>query len=103
VTGTGTVATLDELASRGALPPADAASLRDAYRFCEFTRNRWHLVGALPGGASPGDALPTQAHQLSRLARSLGTTPSALRDDYRRVTRRARRVVERAFYGIDAA
>ena len=103
VTGTGTVATLDELASRGALTPPDAASLRDAYRFCERTRNRWHLVGALPGGASPGDALPTQAHQLSRLARSLGTTPSALRDDYRRVTRRARRVVERAFYGIDAA
>ena len=67
------------------------------------TRNRWHLVGALPGGASPGDALPTQAEQLSHLARSLGTTPSTLRDDYRRVTRRARRVVERVFYGIDDA
>ena len=82
------------------LAPADQVALRDAYRFCERTRNRWHLVGALPGGGSPGDALPTQADQLSHLARSLGTTPSSLRDDYRRVTRRARRVVERVFYGI---
>ena len=65
------------------------------------TRNRWHLVGALPGGASPGDSLPTQAHQLSRLARSLYTTPTLLREDYRRVTRGAARVMERLFYGID--
>ena len=54
-----------------------------------------------PAVPSPGDALPTEPHQLSRLARSLGTTPAALRDEYRRVTRRARRVVERLFYGID--
>jgi glutamate-ammonia-ligase adenylyltransferase len=103
VRGTATMATLDELGSRAVLPPADVDALRDAYRFCERTRNRWHLVGALAGGASPGDALPTQADQLSHLARSLGTTPGTLRDDYRRVTRRARRVVERAFYGIEDA
>jgi glutamate-ammonia-ligase adenylyltransferase len=103
VTGASTMVSLDLLEDRSALTQADAAALRDAYRFCEFTRNRWHLVGALPGGASPGDALPSEAHQLSRLARSLGTTPSALRADYRRVTRRARRVVEHAFYGIEDA
>ncbi len=103
VPGTSTVATLDTLGELGILDPGDLAALGDSYRFCERTRNRWHLVGALPGGASPGDALPTEADQLSRLARSLGTTPSALRDDYRRVTRRARRVVERAFYGIQEA
>jgi glutamate-ammonia-ligase adenylyltransferase len=80
-----------------------ALEVRDAYRFCERARNRWHLVGALAGGGSPGDALPTQADQLSHLARSLGTTPTSLRDDYRRVTRRARRVVERVFYGIEDA
>jgi hypothetical protein len=39
---------------------------------------------------------------LSRLARSLDTTPSALREQYRRVTRRARQVVQRLFYGVDA-
>ena len=47
----------------------------------------------------PGDSLPTQAEQLARLARSLDTNPVALRDTYRRVTRRARQVVERLFYG----
>jgi glutamate-ammonia-ligase adenylyltransferase len=94
---------LEILGDRGVLARADQAALQDAYRFCERTRNRWHLVGALPGGGSPGDALPTQADQLSHLARSLGTTPSLLRDDYRRVTRRARRVVERVFYGIEDA
>jgi glutamate-ammonia-ligase adenylyltransferase len=103
VPGTGTDATLGLLGEQGLVTPGDLAALRDAYRFCERTRNRWHLVGALPGGASPGDSLPTQADQLSHLARSLGTTPSALRDDYRRVTRRARRVVERCFYGIEDA
>ncbi|HTZ08433.1 MAG TPA: bifunctional [glutamine synthetase] adenylyltransferase/[glutamine synthetase]-adenylyl-L-tyrosine phosphorylase [Acidimicrobiales bacterium] len=100
VRGTGTVETLDRLGAEGLLAPGDVSALREAYRFCERTRNRWHLVGALPGGAAPGDALPGQSPALSHLARSLGTTPSALRDDYRRVTRRARRVVERAFYGI---
>jgi len=96
----GTVAALGELERRGLLEAPDASALRDAYRFCEHTRNRWHLVGALPGGTAPGDALPTEAHQLSRLARSLGTTPATLREEYRRVTRRARRVVERLFYGL---
>ena len=32
-------------------------------------------------------------------SRSLDTTASALREDYRRVTRQARRVVDRLFYG----
>jgi glutamate-ammonia-ligase adenylyltransferase len=103
VHGTGTDATLEVLGDRGVLSAADLTTLRAAYRFCERTRNRWHLVGALPGGASPGDALPTQPDQLSHLARSLGTTPSSLRDEYRRVTRRARRVVERCFYGLEDA
>jgi [glutamine synthetase] adenylyltransferase / [glutamine synthetase]-adenylyl-L-tyrosine phosphorylase len=101
VRSAGTLDALHELRRRGALAQDDAEALRDAYRFCEHTRNRWHLVGALPGGVSPGDALPAQGPKLSRLARSLATTPSALREDYRRVTRRARRVVERVFYGLD--
>ncbi len=102
VEGAGTMDTLGDLERAGAITALDAGALRDSYRFCEHTRNRWHLVGALPGGASPGDSLPAQAHQMSRLARSLGTTPAALREDYRRVTRRARGVMERLFYGIEA-
>jgi [glutamine synthetase] adenylyltransferase / [glutamine synthetase]-adenylyl-L-tyrosine phosphorylase len=98
-----TVGALDDLLASGWLDGADHAALSESYRFCEHTRNRWFLVGALPGGASPGDAFPMQPEHLGRLARSLGTTPAALRDDYRRVTRRARRVVDRLFYGISTA
>jgi glutamate-ammonia-ligase adenylyltransferase len=101
VPATGTMAALDALAATGALALSDAEVLSHAYRFLEHTRNRWHLVGTLPGGTPPGDSLPTETHQQSHLARSLGTSPTALRDDYRRVTRRARRVVERLFYGIE--
>jgi glutamate-ammonia-ligase adenylyltransferase len=101
IPGTGTMDTLEDLVNHSALDADDATILRDSYRFCERTRNRWYLIGAIPGGGSPGDALPTEAHRLSRLARSLGTTPAELRDEYRRVTRRARRVMERLFYGID--
>jgi glutamate-ammonia-ligase adenylyltransferase len=92
----GTVAALGALVESLVLDPADAEVLTLAYRFCERTRNRLYLVRG-----APGDALPTQSDQLSRLARSLGTSAVALREDYRRVTRRARLVVERLFYGID--
>ena len=89
-----TMEALDRLTAAHAIDAADAEVLADAYRFCERTRNRWFLVNS-----APGDALPTRPEQLARLARSLDTTATALRDDYRRVTRRARRVVERVFYG----
>jgi [glutamine synthetase] adenylyltransferase / [glutamine synthetase]-adenylyl-L-tyrosine phosphorylase len=92
---------LGALQEAGVITDEDADSMRDAYRFCEHTRNRWHLVGALAGGTPPGDALPTETAELSRLARSLGTSAGSLRENYRRVTRRCRRVVERLFYGID--
>ena len=99
VAATGTLEALEALLARGTVDTQDAQVLRGAYEFLERTRNRLYLVGALPGGASPGDSLPAQSHQMSRLARSLGTTPASLRDEYRRVTRRARRVTERLFYG----
>ncbi|MFZ0665908.1 MAG: bifunctional [glutamine synthetase] adenylyltransferase/[glutamine synthetase]-adenylyl-L-tyrosine phosphorylase [Acidimicrobiales bacterium] len=101
VEGAATMGALSQLERVQEISPTDAAALRDAYLFCERTRNRWHLVGALPGGASPGDSLPTQAPQLSRLSRSLGTTPASLRDEYRKLTRRSRRVMEHLFYGIE--
>jgi [glutamine synthetase] adenylyltransferase / [glutamine synthetase]-adenylyl-L-tyrosine phosphorylase len=94
VRATGTVAALAALAATDVLADDDAAVLTEAYRFCEQVRNRWHLVNS-----GPGDSLPTQPEPLLWLARSLDTTPSGLRERYRRVTRRARRVVERVFYG----
>jgi glutamate-ammonia-ligase adenylyltransferase len=91
---TGTVAALDALVEIDALSGSDHDILVDAYRYCEQTRNRLSLVR---DGAT--DALPTTGPYLSVLARSLNTTGSGLRDEYRRCTRRARRVVERLFYG----
>ncbi len=91
-----TVRALEELVAAGILAAADGDTLIEAYRFCEGTRNRWYLVNS-----GPGDALPTTANELLWLSRSLGTTPTELREQYRRVTRRARRVVERVFYGQD--
>jgi glutamate-ammonia-ligase adenylyltransferase len=90
----GTMAALDALGHAGAISEGDATVLAEAYRFCEETRNRLYLVR---GG--PGDALPSTGPVLTRLARSLGTTPTGLREEYRRRTRRCRQVVERLFYG----
>ena len=94
VRATGTAEALDALATRGILEAQDYAVLLDAYRFCERTRNRLYLVRSMPG-----DSLPQQPGELARLARALDTTPTALREQYRRVTRRARATVERLFYG----
>jgi glutamate-ammonia-ligase adenylyltransferase len=89
-----TMGALDALVDHGVLAPDDSDVLATAYRFCEATRNRLYLVNS-----GPADSLPPQQSTLLRwLARSLETTPSQLREDYRRVTRRARRVMERLFY-----
>lgn len=96
VRGPGTIDGLERLAKKELVTAGETAVLRDAYRFCERTRNRWWLVGADP---QHPDSLPQSTDDAARLARSLGTTAGVLRDDYRRVTRRARRVVERLFYG----
>ncbi len=92
-----TLTALDRLEGIGAVDAADAEALRTAYEFCERTRNRLVLLGG-----RDGDALPQDPLALTRLARSLGTTATGLRNDYRRVTRRARAVVERRFYGMEA-
>jgi glutamate-ammonia-ligase adenylyltransferase len=94
VAATGTVDALEQLVAADVLDADDAIILIEAYRFCERTRNRWFLVNS-----APGDSLPTHADELLWLARSLDLTATDLRESYRRVTRRARRVVERVFYG----
>lgn len=87
-----TVAALGALVEAGHLPLEEADVLEEAYRFCEEARNRTFLV------VGAGDSLPTRPELITRVARSLGCTVSELRAEYRRVTRRARRVVERRFY-----
>lgn len=94
------------LVGGGHLDEGEAAVLAEAYRFLSATRNRWHVVGNFIAGAGGivsklgSDSLPSDREALSRLARSLGTSPTELREAYRRVTRRARRVVEDRFYEL---
>lgn len=90
----GTLAALDALTEAGVLDPADRAILAEAYRVCDRFRNRAYLVRG-----APTDSLPSAGPQLTHLARSFDLTSGELRDEYRRVTRRAREVMERLFYG----
>ncbi|MEA3217243.1 MAG: [glutamine synthetase] adenylyltransferase / [glutamine synthetase]-adenylyl-L-tyrosine, partial [Acidimicrobiia bacterium] len=92
-----TMAGLEALAETGHLDGEDAERLRASYRFCERARNARYLhVG------TRADSLPRQATEAIHLARMLGfeeRPETMLRETYRQVTRRARAVVERRFYG----
>jgi glutamate-ammonia-ligase adenylyltransferase len=94
VRGTGTMEALGELLAIGAIAGDDAAVLQESYRFCGRARNRLSLIRDVPS-----DSLPVTGPVLSTLARSLGVTAAGLRNEYTRVTRRARRVMETVFYG----
>lgn len=106
VRGANTRLALAGLERAGALSREDASILETALSFLESTRNRWHLVGNYVSGAggpathTGSDSLPQSPEALRRLARSLGESPAELRENYRRVTRRARSVVERCFYEL---
>ncbi|MHB8457482.1 MAG: [protein-PII] uridylyltransferase family protein, partial [Acidimicrobiales bacterium] len=97
---------LARLSEQQILAEDEVAVLSEALDYLEATRNRWHLVGNYVAGAGGpvshigSDSLPQAPEALSRLARSLGEKPAELREQYRRVTRRARKVVERRFYGL---
>jgi glutamate-ammonia-ligase adenylyltransferase len=94
-----TLSALDALVASELLVPDDADRLREAYVLCERARNyRYLLTG------TSGDSLPTDGDEAEKLARMLGYVyrpQQTLREEYRRVTRRAREVVERVFYGRD--
>ena len=94
---TSTLGALAALQTRGLLSAEDAEQLKASYELCERARNyRYLLTG------TPGDALPVDGDEAAKLGRMLGflhRPQLVLRDEYRRVTRRARDVVERVFYG----
>jgi glutamate-ammonia-ligase adenylyltransferase len=93
-----TLAALDALAAAGALDPGEAAWLADAYRLCLRIRNLAYLVAG-----RPVDTLPTDPVALERLARAMGEPGrQRLLEDYRRATRRARRVVDARFWDTPA-
>ena len=95
VAGGGIAAAADELVGRGHLSATDAAVLIDSYRFCNRVRDRLFLIRG-----RPTDSLPTDPGEARRLAESLAVpTVAELREVYRRLTRRARAVVDRLFWG----
>jgi glutamate-ammonia-ligase adenylyltransferase len=71
--------------------------LAEAWRFASRVRDAIMLVKG-----RPGDSVPRDASERRMLAQTLGYPPDGSEDfldDYRRVTRRARKVVDRVFYG----
>jgi glutamate-ammonia-ligase adenylyltransferase len=95
-----TLGALHALVEAGIVDENDAELLAASYELCERARNyRFLLTG------TSSDALPVDGDEAEKLAHMLGfehRPQQSLRDEYRRVTRRARAVVERVFYGRTA-
>ncbi|HZB49843.1 MAG TPA: bifunctional [glutamine synthetase] adenylyltransferase/[glutamine synthetase]-adenylyl-L-tyrosine phosphorylase, partial [Mycobacteriales bacterium] len=95
---TRTVAALAGARDAGLLAPDDMAALEAAWRMATRARNAVVLVRG-----RPSDQLPRHGRDLLGVMRVVGyppgRDPGEFLDDYRRATRRARRVVERVFYG----
>jgi len=96
-----TTSTADGLraaAEAGLLAETDVAALRAAWATVTRSRNASTLVRG-----KPTDQLPRSGRELAAFARALGypagADPGEAVDNYRRITRRARAVVERVFYG----
>ena len=90
-------AALHALVADDVLDEEDGAALLVAYEYCAAARNALFLVTE-----SERDSLPVDPWEAERVARLLGylhRPQASLRDDYLRLTRHARRVVERVFYG----
>ena len=100
VPGLRTSRTLDalEAARKGGLViDHDAEVLAAAWRMATAVRNAVMLVRG-----RPSDMVPVDVRELRAVAFVLGypvDQPGRMLDDYRRVTRRARQVFERLFYG----
>lgn len=89
-----TIVALTALRDAGHISAADHEDLTISYAFCTQVRLRLHLQrGRLV------NSLPTDPHHLASLASSLGFDRTfELRERYRQVTRRARRVFVRHFF-----
>lgn len=93
---TGTITALRAASSAGLVTQADADVLARAWRLTSRLRN-----AAVLWRGRPVDALPSDLRDLDGVGRIVGYPPSSaarIIDDYQRVTRRARSVVERVFY-----
>ncbi|MFF2012449.1 bifunctional [glutamine synthetase] adenylyltransferase/[glutamine synthetase]-adenylyl-L-tyrosine phosphorylase [Streptomyces sp. NPDC058195] len=81
----------------GLIPAEEAQTLDEAWVLATRVRNAVMLVRG-----RPGDTFPSGPRELTAVGRYLGYEPGHvgdMLDDYRRITRRARAVVEERFYG----
>jgi glutamate-ammonia-ligase adenylyltransferase len=81
----------------GLIPTDEAQILDEAWVLATRVRNGVMLVRG-----RPGDTFPSDGRELAAVGRYLGYGPGhvgEMVDDYRRITRRARAVVEELFYG----
>ncbi|KPC84548.1 MULTISPECIES: bifunctional [glutamine synthetase] adenylyltransferase/[glutamine synthetase]-adenylyl-L-tyrosine phosphorylase [Streptomyces] len=79
------------------IPADEAQTLDEAWVLASRVRNAVMLVRG-----RPGDTFPSNPRELAAVGRYLGYEPGHVGDmleDYRRITRRARAVVEERFYG----
>jgi glutamate-ammonia-ligase adenylyltransferase len=91
---TRTVDAIEAAAKAGLIESDDAESLVEAWRFVSRIRNAGFLVRG-----KPVSSLDELAHERAAAAALMGYSESEpLMDDYRRITRHARQVVERLFY-----
>jgi glutamate-ammonia-ligase adenylyltransferase len=93
---TGTLPALAAAVGGGILRPADGQVLAEAWTLA----SRWRNAGVLWRGRSV-EALPGDGRDRDGIARIVGYPPGQgeqAEDDYLRLTRRARQVVERVFY-----
>lgn len=93
----GTLGALSALQHAEVLPISEADTLRDAWVLASRLRNALAL-----SQARTIDVLPADRDQLEVVARLLGLpagSATTLEERYLRITRRARRVFERRFYG----
>lgn len=80
----------------GLIPAEEARTLDEAWVLASRVRNAVMLVRG-----RPGDTFPTDPRELAAVGRYLGYGPGhagEMVDDYRRITRRARAVVDELFY-----
>ncbi|CAM5577639.1 bifunctional [glutamine synthetase] adenylyltransferase/[glutamine synthetase]-adenylyl-L-tyrosine phosphorylase [Streptomyces atroolivaceus] len=81
----------------GLIPAEEAQTLDEAWVLASRVRNAVMLVRG-----RPGDTFPSNPREMTAVGRYLGYEPGHvgdMLDDYRRITRRARAVVEERFYG----
>jgi glutamate-ammonia-ligase adenylyltransferase len=93
---TSTLPALEAAAAAGLLEPGDVSTLSQAWRLASRIRDAVMLVRG-----RPSDLVPTDPRVLAQVSQVLGYPPGAsgeLLEDYRRVSRRARAVVEDVFY-----